>query len=207
MVQEGICAAVGSWIHQNAKELAYKNPTGCAWVRENLASRLDLCEANWMNAIPNFVSITRADSQVGLILKVVAGIVLFTGVLMAFVSGSESMSGTLLILSVNFLAALGLFLLTKILVTRSEITEHEIKVETMKIFKATLPVAEVSQAFADPGLFTGGYGLRFISKGHRAYISGGEQVSIEMRDGRAYTLSVESAQSFLDALANVRAVH
>lgn len=160
-----------------------------------------------MNAIPKFVSVARADSQVSLILKVVAGIVLFTGVLMAFALGAKSIGETLVILGINLLLALGLLLLPKTLSTRSEITANEVRIETMKIFKATLPVAEISRAFCDPGLFTGGYGLRMISKGHRAYISGGEQVTIEMRDGRAYTLSVESAQRFLDELANVRAVH
>lgn len=160
-----------------------------------------------MNAFPNFVSVTRADSQAGLILKVVAGIVLFTGVLMAFALGAESMGETLVILSIILLLALGLVLLPKTFSTRSEITASEVKIETMKIFKATLPVAKISKAFSDPGLFTGGYGLRMISPGHRAYISGGEQVTIEMHDGRAYTLSVESAQRFLEELANVRAVH
>lgn len=160
-----------------------------------------------MKASPNFVSITRADSQVGLILKVVAGIVLFTGVLMAFVSGAGSVSETVLVLGLNLLLALGLFLLPKTFATRSEITANEVKIETMKVFKATLPVVEISRAFSDPGLFSGGYGLRFISKGHRAYISGGEQVTIELYDGRAYTLSVESAQRFLDELATMRAMH
>ena len=126
---------------------------------------------------------------------------------MAFVVGTESVGETLLILGINLMLALGLFLLPKILSTRSEITANEVKIETMKILGATLPVAEISKAFSDPRLFTGGYGPRIMSQGHRAYISGGEQVTIEMHGGRTYTFSVESAQRFLAELENVRALH
>ncbi|PQZ95916.1 hypothetical protein CQ018_01050 [Arthrobacter sp. MYb227] len=175
---------------------------GRTWILGAASAKLGCMEAN-----PNFVSIARADSQAGLILKAVAGIVLLTGVLMAGVAGAESIGQTLLILGINLVVALGIFLLPKTFITRSEITETQIRIETMKIFRATLPTAGVLRAFSDPGLFTGGYGLRSVGRGHRAYISGGEQVTIEMHDGRIFTLSVESADKFLAELAHVRAVH
>lgn len=158
-----------------------------------------------MSVAPKFVSVVRADSQVRLIFKVLAGIMVLVAVLMAFAGGQEDLRGNLLGTGVALAAALGIYLLPLTMTTRTEITGDGIDVSCMKVFRATLRLDEVQHVFDDPSLFTGGYGLRLVAKGHRAFVSGGPQVTIAMRDGRRYTVSVESSGEFLAAYAQVAA--
>lgn len=47
---------------------------------------------------------------------------------------------------------------------------------------------------------SGGYGYRYLGKGHRGFISGGAQVDILLKDGRQYTASVQSVDEFCSAI-------
>lgn len=66
--------------------------------------------------------------------------------------------------------------------------------------RARLPLDEI-ESLNNSYFPSGGYGYRYLGKGHRGFVSGGAQVDIELRNGRKYTVSVQSVDSFCSAVS------
>ncbi|GAA1495695.1 hypothetical protein [Paeniglutamicibacter kerguelensis] len=158
-----------------------------------------------MDATSLHVSIARADSQVGLVFKAIAGILLLVGLLLAFFDSGSGVMDRIVGAGAVLGAAAGLWFLPGALVARTEVTTDEIVVQCMKVFRVTLRIADVQGVVDDSNLPTGGYGLRWVGKGHHAFVSGGSQVTVTMKSGKLYTISVESVEGFLGAYGTAAA--
>jgi hypothetical protein len=55
--------------------------------------------------------------------------------------------------------------------------------------RTRLPLEEI-ESVSTSYFPTGGYGYRFLGKGHRGFISGGPQIDIKPADGTEFTVSV-----------------
>lgn len=107
---------------------------------------------------------------------------------------------------ISVLAAFGALLVIlgpRWLRTTAKVGENDILLSSAGI-RARLPLEAVGTV-TDSHFPSGGYGYRYLGKGHRGFISGGAQVDISMRDGREYTVSVQSTDEFRSAVFGAKA--
>ena len=72
--------------------------------------------------------------------------------------------------------------------------------------RTRVPLEEI-ESVSNSYLPSGGYGYRYLGKGHRGFISGGPQVDIKLKDGREFTVSVRSVPEFCAAVKAAKEQH
>ncbi len=151
------------------------------------------------------VSIAEADTTAKLIMRG-AGVLILVSLLWALIlpSGSSMTGPDAIWLSpLVVFGAMLIFVGPRWLRTTAKVGPDEVFLSCVG-FRARLPLCGIESVTNSrfPG---GGYGYRFLGKGHRGFISGGPQVDIKMRNGREYTVSVQSVDEFRSATTAAQA--
>lgn len=154
----------------------------------------------------SYVSTVEVETTGKIIIRV-AGILVLGSLLLGILLPSESprtlhdagwlslaaIAGTLLI-----------FLGPRALHTTVKVSTNEVTLFTTG-FRTRLNMASI-ESVTNSNFPSGGYGYRYLGKGHRGFISGGPQVDIKLKDGMEYTVSVASVEEFSLAVAAAKAV-
>jgi hypothetical protein len=69
--------------------------------------------------------------------------------------------------------------------------------------RTRLPLEEI-ESVSNSYFPSGGYGYRYLGKGHRGFISGGPQIDLKLKDGREFTVSVRSVPDFCTAVEEAK---
>ena len=156
---------------------------------------------------PQWLHVSEVDADItARILLRGAGILTVGSLILAQLLPSESAPTAQEAILMAVLTALGSLLLVfgpRWLKTTAKVGEYDIFLSSAGI-RARLPLAEV-ESVVDSHFPSGGYGYRYLGKGHRGYISGGTQVDIGLKNGREYTVSVQSADEFRSAICSAQA--
>lgn len=153
-----------------------------------------------------YVSTVEADSTAKIIIRG-AGILTLGSLLLGLLVPSESSATTqdIFWISLAVLAgALLIFLGPRGLRTTAKVSTEEVSLFSTG-FRARFPLPSI-ESVSDSYFPSGGYGYRYLGKGHRGFISGGEQVDIKLDDGREYTVSVNSAEDFCAAVESAKSL-
>jgi len=155
-----------------------------------------------------YTSIVAADSTAKVIIRG-AGVLTLGSALLALVLPPESSPrGQEAIWIPAFVAGLmGLgcaliFLGPRWLMTTAKVGEDAVFLSASGV-RARLPLEEI-ESVSTSYFPSGGYGYRYLGKGHRGFISGGPQVDIKLADGKEFTVSVKSVPEFCTAVETAK---
>lgn len=152
-----------------------------------------------------YVSKVEVDSTGKTIIRV-AGILTLGSLLLGFLLPSESpltAQDTIWLTLAAIAGTLLIFLGPRALRTTAKVSADEIMLSTPG-FRTCLNLQSV-ESITDSNFPSGGYGYRYLGKGHRGFISGGSQVDIKLKDGKNYTVSVTSVDDFASSVAAAKA--
>lgn len=160
----------------------------------------DMAPSPWV-----LVSIAEADNTAKLIMRGAGALILISLLWGLFLPSESSTTGpdAMWLSPLVVLAAMLIFLGPRWLRTSAKIGPDEVSLSCVG-FRVRLPLRGI-ESVSDSRFPSGGYGYRFLGKGHRGFISGGPQVDILIRDGREYTVSVQSVDDFCSAIAAAQA--
>ncbi|GAB3529462.1 hypothetical protein [Arthrobacter monumenti] len=148
-----------------------------------------------------YVSTVEADSTAKVIMCG-AGILILSSLLLGLFLPPETSSTGLAVIWIPLLvvaAAMIIFLGPRWARTTAKVGGEGVFLSSAGI-RARLPLNEIDSV-KNSYFPSGGYGYRYLGKGHRGFISGGAQVDIELKNGRKYTVSVQSVDSFCSAVS------
>jgi hypothetical protein len=170
-------------------------------MRQQDSSRSNVAALPWI-----YISSVEADSTAKIIIRG-AGFLTLGSLLMGLLLPSESSATALDVLWMS-LAALGGCLLIILgprgLRTTAKVTSEEVVLFSTG-FRVRLDLQSI-ESVTDSYFPSGGYGYRYLGKGHRGFISGGEQVDLRLKNGREYTVSVSSVDEFCAAITAAKAM-
>ena len=149
----------------------------------------------------SYVSTVEVESTAKIIVRV-AGILTLGSLLLGFLLPSNFPLDALDAVWISLAAIAGLLLIflgPRALHTTAKVGADEVALSTTGV-RVRLKLQSI-ESITKSNFPSGGYGYRFLGKGHRGFISGGPQVDIRLNDGREYTVSVKSEDEFLSAVA------
>ena len=151
-----------------------------------------------------YISVVEADSTAKMIIRG-AGILAVGSTLLGFLltpAPPAAVSGAAWVyLAAAMPAALGALLVfwgPRWLRTTAKVGPAQVTLSTSGI-RAHFPLQDIASV-TDSFLPSGGYGYRYLGRNHQGFISGGCQVDIKLKDGRKYTVSVQSVPEFCSAV-------
>ncbi|GAA3400805.1 hypothetical protein [Pseudarthrobacter polychromogenes] len=151
-----------------------------------------------------YISVVEADSTAKVIIRG-AGILALGSALLGCLLTPEppaaGAGGSWVYLAAAMTAALGALLVfwgPRWLRTTAKVGPAQVTLSTSGI-RAHFPLQDIASV-TDSYFPSGGYGYRYLGRNHRGFISGGGQVDIKLKDGREYTVSVQSVSVFCSAV-------
>lgn len=151
-----------------------------------------------------YVSTVGADSTAKVIMRG-AGILILGSLLLGLFLPPEPSTIGLTVIWIPLLvvaAVLLIFLGPRWVRTTAKVGSEEVFLSSAGI-RARLALDEI-ESVNNSYFPSGGYEYRYLGKGHRGFISGGAQVDIELKDGRKYTVSVQSIDEFCSAVSSAK---
>lgn len=152
----------------------------------------------------SYISTVEAESTAKIILRV-AGVLTLGSLLLGFLLPTNYPLDALDVVGMSLAAIAGVLLIffgPRALHTTAKVGANEVALSTTG-FRVRLKL-QCIESIAKSNFPSGGYGYRLLGKGHRGFISGGPQVDIRLNSGREYTVSVESEDAFISAVARAK---
>lgn len=152
----------------------------------------------------SYVSTVEAESTAKIIVRV-AGVLSLGSLLLGFLLPSNFPLDATDVVWISLTSIAGvsfIFLGSRALQTTAKVGADGVVLSTSGI-QVRLELQSI-ESIASSNFPSGGYGYRFLGKGHRGFISGGPQVDIRLNDGREYTVSVNSEDEFISAVTTAR---
>lgn len=140
------------------------------------------------------------DRTLMTILRVAGGVGIVSVLLVPLVNNSETGSQKMFEIISGLIISLAILTSSFLLKVTAKVTNDQVILKCARIFKGTIPLAEIDRTADDSNFPAVGYGYRILGKNHRGFIMGGPQATLVLRDGRQYTVSVESVDAFCSAV-------
>ncbi|WP_185751251.1 hypothetical protein [Arthrobacter sp. 31Y] len=81
-----------------------------------------------------------------------------------------------------------------------KVDQHNVMIAFCDIFKRTLPRDDIATVTTDNAAGPSGYGFRYMGPGMVAYLVGGPEINIEMKNGKTVLASTDHPDQFIDVL-------